>query len=151
MLNGNLYDWESLEVVLPSGIAIGITSIDYEDERPIEERYGKGCTPRGHGRKNYKATAKMELDMDEADRLLMALEGTYYDSPPFQIICSYASDGLPVITDVLPVCKIVKISAAAKQGDENVGQRKFDLKILAPIEWGGMPAITGILSKVFSL
>lgn len=72
-VNGNLYDWESIEVQLPSGICIGITNIDYDDERPIEERYGKGNVPRGFGRKNYKASAKMELDLDEAERLRMAL------------------------------------------------------------------------------
>jgi hypothetical protein len=141
MINGNLYDWESLEVVLPSGVAIGINNIEYEDERPIEERYGKGSTPRGYGRKNYKATAKIELDMDEADNLLLALGGSYYAGLPFQIICSYATDGQQTITDVLPVCKIVKIGTGAKQGDENVGQRKFDLKLLEPIQWGEIPAL----------
>jgi len=140
-INGQLYDWESMEIQLPGGVVIGINNIDYDDERPIEERYGKGSTPRGYGRKNYKATAKMELDLDEADRLQAALGGSVYNSLPFPIVVSYAPEGLPVITDVLPSCKIVKTSSGGKQGDDNVGQRKYDLKLLDPILWGGVPAL----------
>ncbi|BCS55197.1 hypothetical protein [Geobacter sp. SVR] len=141
MINGNLYDWESIEVQLPGGIAIGISSIDYDDERPIEERYGKGSTPRGYGRKNYKASAKMSLDLDEAQRLQDKLGGSVYDSQPFDIVVSYATEGQPTITDVLPSCKIVKTSTANKQGDENAGQRQYDLKVLSPIGWGERPAM----------
>lgn len=145
MINGQLYDWESVEIVLPSGVTIGVTSIEYDDERPIEERYGKGSIPRGYGRKNYKASAKLEMDLDEAERLGAAMAnlgaGGIYDMPPFPIVIAYANDEMPVVTDVLPLCKIVKTSSGAKQGDENVGQRKYDLKILAPIVWGQIPAI----------
>ena len=143
MINGNLYDWESVEIQLPNGIAIGVTNIDYDDERPVEERYGKGSVPRGYGRKNYKASAKMELDLDEAARLQAALGGSVYDSAPFPIIVSYATEGQPIIIDILPACKITKTSTSAKQGDDNVGQRKYDLKVLDPIEWDGTPALRG--------
>lgn len=141
MINGNLYDWEGVEIQLPNGVAIGVSNIDYDDERPVEERYGKGSVPRGYGRKNYKASAKIELDLDEADRLQEALGGSVYDSESFPIVVSYAADGQPTITDVLPSCKITKTSSGGKQGDDNVGQRKYDLKLLAPIEWGGVPAL----------
>ena len=141
MINGQLYDWEGLEIVLPSGPSIGVTNIDYDDERPIEERYGKGSVARGYGRKNYKASAKMELDLDEADRLQQALGGSIYDGQPFRVVCSYAAEGFPTITDVLPACKIVKTSSGGKQGDDNVGVRKYDLKVLEPIQWGEVPAI----------
>lgn len=140
-VNGQLYDWESIEVTLPSGVAIGINNIDYDDERPVEERYGKGSTPRGYGRKNYKASGKMELDLDEAERLREALGGSYYVGAPFDIVVSYGSEGLPTVVDVLPQCKITKTGTGAKQGDDNVGQRKFDFKILSPIGWNGTVAM----------
>jgi len=146
MINGQLYDWESVEIILPSGVAIGVTNIDYDDERPVEERYGRGSVPRGYGRKNYKASAKMELDLDEAERLSVALAaeggGGIYDAPPFQIVVSYGGDGLPTITDTLPSCKLVKTSSGAKQGDDNAGGRKYDLKVIDPIQWGMVAAIT---------
>lgn len=141
MINGNLYDWESVEIQLPNGLAIGVTNIDYDDERPVEERYGKGSIPRGVGRKNYKASAKIELDLDEADRLQKALGGSVYKSDAFPIVVSYAVDGQPTITDTLPSCKITKTGSGAKQGDDNAGARKYDLTLLEPIKWGGVPAL----------
>jgi hypothetical protein len=140
-INGNLYDWESVEIQLPNGTAIGVADISYNDERPVEARYGKGSVPRGFGRKNYKASGSMELDLDEAERLRKALGGSVYVGAPFNIVVSYANDDMPRVTDTLPDCKITKKDSGAKQGDENVGVRKLDFEILSPIKWGGTPAL----------
>ena len=140
-INGQLYDWSAVQVQLPGGVAIGISSIDYDDELPTEERYGKGRVARGSGTKNYKASAKMELDLDEDERFRRAMGGSVYNGT-FPIIVSYATDGLPIVTDVLPVCRVTKISTGNKQGDDNAGARKYDLKVLSPIHWGGTPAVT---------
>ena len=140
-VNGNLYDWESVEVQLPGGVAVGITNISYSDERPIEARYGKGNVPRGYGRKNYKATGSMELDRDEAEALREALGGSVYNSKPFQIVVSYGNDDMPTVTDTLPAVKITKNDTSAGQDNDNAGALKHDLTILAPIKWGGTPAL----------
>lgn len=141
MINGQVYDWESVTIQLPSGVSIGVQSIDYSDERPVSERYGKGSVPRGAGRGNYKATASIELDLDEAQRLALALGGSIYSGPPFPIVVSYGDTGLPTVVDVLPICRITKTGSGAKQGDDNVGKRKYDIAVLAPIAWGGAPAL----------
>jgi hypothetical protein len=144
-INGALYDWDSVEILLPTGIAIGIQNINYSDERPVKMRYGRGSQPRGYGRGNYGAKGDIELDLDEAQKLTTALaaagKGEIYNAPPFPIVCAYGNDGMPIITDTLPLCKLVKTSTGAKQGDENVGVRKFDLEIVAPILWGYAPAM----------
>ena len=140
-INGNQYDWESVSINLPSGEAVGITEINYNDERPVEERFGKGSKPRGFGRKNYKASGSMTLDRDEANRLQDALGGSFYKGNPFNITVEYANDDQPAITDVLPDCKITKTDTSAKQDEDNAGQMKFDLKILSPIKWNGKEAI----------
>lgn len=140
-INGNLYDWESVEIQLPNGTAIGVTDISYNDERPVEARYGKGSVPRGYGRKNYKASGSMELDRDEAERLRAALGGSFYDGQPFAIVVSYANDDMPRVTDTLPDVKLTKADSGAKQGEDNVGVVKLDFEILSPIKWGGAPAL----------
>lgn len=140
-INGNQYDWESVEIQLPNGTAIAITDISFNDERPVEARYGKGSLPRGYGRGNYKASGSMEMDLDEAERLRAALGGSYYKTKPFPIIVSYGNDDMPRVTDTLPDVKIAKVDSGAKQGENNVGVRKFDIEILSPIKWGGEPAL----------
>lgn len=140
-INGNLYDWESVEIQLPNGTVIGIESISYNDERPITPRHGKGSTPRGYGRGNYKASGSMELDLDEAERLRKALGGSVYGGKPFVIIISYGTDDQPTVTDTLPDVKIVKKDSGAKQGDENTGVRKLDFEIMSAVKWGGEPAV----------
>lgn len=157
MINGNRFDWESIEIALPSGIAIGINEISYSDERPIEPRYGKGGIPRGFGRKNYKASGNMTLDREDADRLRLALGGSVYKGQ-FPITVSYANDDQATVVDVLPGCKIIKTDTGSKQGDDNAGQLKYDFAILEPIKWGGVDAygesgglaglVSGIRSKL---
>ena len=139
-INGNYYDWESIEIQLPNGIAVGATEISYNDERGIEARYGKGAIPRGYGRKNYKAAGNMSLDKDEAERLRSALGGGFFTKSPFPIIVSYANHDQPTVTDTLPDCMITKTDTSAKQEDDNVGVVKLDFAILSPIKWDGADA-----------
>lgn len=139
-INGNFYDWESIDIYLPNGIAVGITEIGYNDERGIEPRYGKGAIPRGYGRKNYKASGNMSIDKDEAERLRNALGGSFYNKEPFPVIVSYANDDQPVIIDTLPDCMITKVDTGAKQEDDNAGATKLDFIVLSPIKWNNVNA-----------
>lgn len=139
-INGNLYDWESIEIQLPNGLAVGATEISYSDERGIEARYGKGSIPRGYGRKNYKASGSMSLDKDEAERARRVLGGGFFTTNPFPVIVSYANHDQPTITDTLPDCMITKTDTGAKQEDDNTGVIKLDFIILSPIKWNGVAA-----------
>ncbi|WP_051294823.1 hypothetical protein [Maridesulfovibrio bastinii] len=141
-INGNLYDWESVEVQLPHGVTVGLTDIGYTDERGIEARYGKGSIPRAFGRKNYKATGSGTLDKDEFERLRVGLGGSVYTKAPFVIVISYANQDQPVITDTLPDVLITKVDTSSQQEDDNAGTVKLDFIILSPIKWNGIPAYT---------
>ncbi|MBW2596986.1 MAG: hypothetical protein JRC93_13675 [Deltaproteobacteria bacterium] len=132
-INGNFYDWESIELQLPNGIAVGATEISYNDERGIE-------APRGYGRKNYKASGNMSLDKDEFERLRKNLGGSVYGKTPFPVIVSYANDDMEPIIDTLPDCMITKADTSAKQDDDNAGAVKLDFEVLSPIKWNGVNA-----------
>jgi hypothetical protein len=140
-INGRKYDWESVEIMAPNGLMIGVTEISYNDERGIEPRYGKGAVPRGYGRKNYKASGSMSLDKDEAQKLRLALGGTVFGDTPFPIVVKYGGgSGLSTTVDILPDCLITKQDTSAKQDDDNAGAIKYDFVILSPIKWDGMEA-----------
>lgn len=141
-VNGRRYDWESVEIQLPHGVAIGIEDIDYGDEAPVEMRYGKGSIPRGYGRKNYKASGSMTLDLDEAEQLRANLGG-YYTKNSFTIVVSYGNGGMDTITDTLPEVLITKVeNSDTKQDSANAGKMKITFELVAPIQWNGQDAYT---------
>lgn len=140
-VNGNLYDWEGVEIQLPEGTAIGVTDISYNDERGIEPRYGKGSTPRGYGRKNYKGSGNLTIDRDEYELLQNALGGSVYKGDPFQIVVSYGNDGQDTRTDTLPAVKITKQDTSSSQDDDNAGSVKLDFTCIKPIKWNGQAAL----------
>lgn len=146
-INGRQYDWEDISVMLPSGVAIGITEIAYKDGQSIEARYGRGATARGYGRKNYEASGSFTIDRDEFERLKKELAGSgggsLYDHDPFPIVTTYANDDMGTITDVLPDCKITTFDQSTSQGDDNASQIKCEFIILSPIVWNGVPAKNG--------
>lgn len=139
-INGRQYDWDSVEIKLPSGIAVGIEEISYNDEHPVEDHYGKGSTSAGFGRKNYKASGSLTLFMSEAERLRTELGGSYYANEPFNIVVAYANDDQDAITDTLKSVLISKTDTSAKQGESKVGSKKFDIRI-GMIEWNGDAAV----------
>jgi hypothetical protein len=147
-INGKLYDWEDVNVVLPSGPAAGITEIKYSDEQPVTAHYGRGAIPRGYGRGNYTASGSMVLDRDEWEKLKLVLAalggGGIYDHVPFMIVVAYAnSDQLPIV-DVLRSVKISKFDGGGgSQGDDKVTPITCEFTILEPILWNGVPAKTG--------
>lgn len=140
-VNGNTYDWESMSIELPQGVALNIEEISYNDSRDIEGIYGKGSTARKFGRKNYEASGSMSIDKDEFEALRSASGGSVYKAPLFSIVVSYATDDMPTVTDTLPDVKITKQDTSGKQGEENVGKMKLDFKILSPIKWNGVAAL----------
>ncbi len=139
-INGVEYDWESITLQLPHGAAVDFTDISYNDEKPVEARYGKGSLPKGYGRGNYKASGSVTLDLEEFEALRKGLGGNIYKATPKNIVVSYANDDKPTVTDTLPDVKFTKTDTSSKQGDSNAGSRKLDFIILSPIKWGGTSA-----------
>lgn len=139
-INGNLYDWESVEITSISGVMVGATEITYSDERSVEARYGKGSVPRGYGRGNYKATGSVTMDLDEFQKFQLACGGKIYNQTPVPIVVKYANDDQLPVVDILPKCMFTKNDTSAKQGETTAGERKLDFIILEPIKWGGVAA-----------
>lgn len=147
-INGRQYDHEDCTIVLPSGLAFGLTELNYEDGQEVETRYGRGAVPRGYGRKNYEASGSMTMDRDQFERFKAALKATagtggLYDHKPFNIISSYANADQGLIVDTLPDVKITKLSGGYKQGEANDNQISSDFVILSPIKWNGLAAKKG--------
>ncbi len=139
-INGDVYDWEDVSITSLTGTIVNIEEISYSDERPVELRYGKGSTPRGYGRKNYKASGSMVLDRNEADLLRLILGGSFYKGT-LPIIVKYGSGDKTPRVDIMPEVKITKQETDAKQDSENAGQVKLEFVCVKPIKWNLIDAI----------
>ena len=138
-INGNKYDWESVEIQGPHGTFIDVTEISYNDERPIEPSYGRGSIPQGYGRKNYKATGSLTILRSEYDALRQACGGSTYTKEPLQIVVSYANSDQATVTDTLQGVHLTNPDGSATQGEEKV-EMKLAFASLSPHKWGGVAA-----------
>ena len=98
MVNGLIYDFESIKLMLPTGLTLGCESVD-------EVICGTNNVPLGVGRGEWKGTCKLELQRFEYDKLnvFSAASGGFYNMPPIPVVASYGNLGQPPVTDTLLV------------------------------------------------
>ena len=105
MVNGLIYDFESIKLMLPTGLILGCESVEYSDEKNDEVICGTNNLPLGVGRGEWKGTCKLELQRFEYDKLnvFSAASGGFYNMPPIPVVASYGNLGQPPVTDTLLV------------------------------------------------
>nr|WP_315442162.1 hypothetical protein [uncultured Treponema sp.] len=105
MVNGLIYDFESIKLMLPTGLILGCESVEYSDEKNDEVICGTNNVPLGVGRGEWKGTCKLELQRFEYDKLnvFSAASGGFYNMPPIPVVASYGNLGQPPVTDTLLV------------------------------------------------
>lgn len=105
MVNGLIYDFESIKLMLPTGLILGCESVEYSDEKADEVITGTNNLPLGVGRGEWKGTCKLELQRFEYDKLnvFSAASGGFYNMPPIPVVASYGNLGQPPVTDTLLV------------------------------------------------
>ena len=126
-INGVLHDWESVTVVGPQGLMIGINEISFSSKQEKKNRYGRGGTPRGVGRSNYEPEAGMVLDTDEWGRMQLSLGMKFYRKKFPIVITITPPDAIPEVT-ILKDCMINGVEDSMKQGDDNI-TKKLSLRV----------------------
>ncbi len=142
MINGKVYDFESIKVNLPTGMVIMLESISYKDKKDDEVITGVHNIPVGIGRGEYSGECDMEISRDEYEKLdtYAAATGGFYNMGPQPIIVSYGHLSQPIITDTLLV-HFKERDFSASKGDKNL---KVPIKgaLAAPLITNGKPAYT---------
>jgi hypothetical protein len=143
MINGKRYAWEDLSVMLPHGLALDIIDIEYDWDPDFKEVYGKGSNPRGYGAGNSKYSCKITVLREEFERMLADARSRGFASlaaiRPFEIICSYANEDEPIVTDVIHQAKLKKVGTKQSQGSEKT-EVEVELLVLGGITWNRMPS-----------
>ena len=121
MVNGLIYDFESIKLMLPTGLTLGCESVEYSDEKNDEVICGTNNLPLGVGRGEWKGTCKLELQRFEYDKLnvFSAASGGFYNMPPIPVVASYGNLGQPPVTDTLWV-HCTKRDLTGSQGDTSL-------------------------------
>ena len=145
MINGLTYDFESIKLMLPTGLTLGCESVDYGDEKGDEVITGTNNLPLGIGRGEYKGTCKLELQRAEYDKLNLfsASSGGFYNMPPIPVIASYGNSGQTPVTDSMLV-HFTKRNFKGSKGDTNLAV-SLEGAITAPLNSGGVPACVPFL------
>jgi len=145
MINGLVYDFESIKLMLPTGLTLGCESIDYGDEKGDEVITGTGSLPLGIGRGEYKGTCKLEVQRLEYDKLNLfsATSGGFYNMPPIPVIASYGNSGQAPVTDSMLV-HFTKRNFKGSKGDTNLVV-SLEGALAAPMNSDGVPSFVPFL------
>jgi hypothetical protein len=140
MINGVVYDFESIKLILPTGLSLTFEKISYKDKKDDEVITGSGGIPLGIGRGEYSGECEIELGRSEFDLLdtYAVSFGGFYNMPPVPIVVSYGHFGQVPVTDTLLV-HFTERDFSASKGDKNL---KVPLKgaLTAPLLTNGRPA-----------
>jgi hypothetical protein len=140
MINGIIYDFESIKALLPTGMILTLEKIDYKDKKDDEVITGTNSLPIGIGRGEYSGNCDAEFGRSEYDALdvYASAHGGFYNMPPIPIVVSYGHTGQPPITDTLQV-HFTERGFGGSKGDKNL---KVSLKgaLTAPLLTNGRPA-----------
>lgn len=146
LINGQMYDWASIELGIAGMPIVSFTSIDYEDSQDVKKVFGRGRRAVGYAKGNLEASGKCSLHREAFEILERAVPQiaqalgvrnaqTLYDLPPVPVTVTYANRDKPTIKDVLKNVKFKSRKAAMSQNDE-AAEVEMDLEI-DEIAWNG--------------
>lgn len=143
MINGRVFDWESIAIYTTWGSNITILAISYNAESSVEPVYGRGRAARGYGMGNLAQEGSMDIDSISFDLLCVyaAAQGGLLNIKPFPIVVNYSNADQKIRFDTLRSCKIQRWETDATQGDSEVRKTKLTFKILDPILLNGIPVL----------
>jgi len=145
MINGTVYDFESIKCLLPTGMVLMLESISYKDKKDDEVITGVNNIPIGIGRGEYSGECELEISRAEYEKLDMfaSASGGFYNMPPIPVVVSYGHALQVPITDTLMV-HFTERDFSASKGDKNLNI-PLKGKLTAPIVCNGRPSYTPYL------
>ncbi len=141
LINGNLYDFSSIEAKLDGQTYLGFKSINYSHGLEPGEVFGTDAQKAGRTRGQYKPESSFEMYKAEYALLIQGL-GPGYMERSFNVVVNYEEwDGpvLRVVTDVVIGFRIKKAENAHSSGNEPLTV-KVDGSVMYVIE-NGLPPL----------
>lgn len=146
LVNGKFFDWGDITIsLLPfSPALVSVREISYDEELETEIIYGKGKSPIGFGKGNWKASGRLTLVKHEFENLAALAPTGILNLDPrivsINIIFSSSGDStLPLNTQTLTGIRFTKISDKASQNDKTL-LTNLDFVILGNVLRNGKAA-----------
>jgi hypothetical protein len=135
-INGLLYSWADIRIILLGRDITGITAIDYSDSQTTKAVYGRGKKRVGRVSGLYEASASITLEMSEVEALNLSVpSGTsIYDIAPFDVTVVYVNAEQRLVTHILKQCVFTKQDRSSKSGEVKEIDVKLPLDV-AEIDW----------------
>jgi hypothetical protein len=146
MINGMVYDFEAVKVMLPNQLIIVCESISYSDKKDDEVITGTNNLPVGVGRGEYSGDC--EIEMSNADYMIFnaaaAASGGFYNMPPLEVVVSYGHVGQAPSIDTL----LVHFTERKKGGKKGATTVNVTIKgaLVAPMLDNGVPAYVPMIN-----
>ena len=116
-INGHVFDHSSIEITFAGTIIRATQEISYSGT--LEPGKLRGTSPAVLGRTRGEGDHEGSFKLAKADfQALVDALGDNFMEVDFQIICIYAEDPDPQITDTLNGCRITSWSNASSQGTD---------------------------------
>lgn len=133
-INGRVYDWASIKLVIAGGfLPTNFSAIAYGDEHADENVYGQGIYPIGYKRGNVTPSASFTFGMGDLQLMrTRSLDGSLHGLGKFDIVVSYGSFGQVPVKHVIKNFGFLSDMIDVKQGDA-VGESVTGLP--SHIEW----------------
>jgi hypothetical protein len=140
MVNGLVYDFESIKVLLPTGLVLLVEDANYNDKKDDEVITGVNSIPAGIGQGEYSGECELKIGRIEYDKLNLfaGASGGFYNMPPIPVIVSYGHLGqIPTIDSML--VHFTERDLSGSKGDKPI---LVTLKgpLTAPLISNGIPA-----------
>lgn len=143
MINGIVYDFESVKVNMPNGSVRTITDITYSQKKDVDVVTDSRGVPVGMVRKAYEGDASLTMSLGEYEAFAASAgPGGVLGMDPFPIIISFANAGTAPIVDTI-VVKLTEVPREAKKDSEVV--MKLTGKQMQVAKLNGRPVYTPLI------
>jgi len=132
LINGNRYDYSSVEILIQGVPYRGIKSIDYSDSLDPAKQYGTSARPLGRTRGKWDGDGSLEIFKEDAAIIrpvIAALGQGGYGEANLTIVVAYGEPTVGIITDTLIGVRIKKVSDSHAVGNDGITE-KWDLDLM---------------------
>lgn len=147
LVNGNRYDFSSVEIRVAGALFNGVKEVTYSQTLEPGIVRGNRAQVIGRTRGPLDAEGNLTLYKLEFQALIQALQllgaptQAGFMEVPFDVVVNYAEVGQPVIQDTLRGCRIKKYEDTGSEGGEPIAT-SVDLHIMLILS-GDLPPIAG--------